>query len=200
MCLYYDLFTTNIVYFQSRICCSIGILWGVTIIYLISVTIRRQNNKKWITFIIMIFSISLLLYTNYTYINLAENHIYSNSIYIKTGNIIKKKVNEYETRTGKKVKYVSFYTDKMIYAQSISKSMNVYSLPRNVLNIGSLTENPLYRAYSCTEYLNYFLQREFEYKDIEYDVYLKYFKDCDWDTFDETQILVENETVYICTY
>ena len=58
----------------------------------------------------------------------------------------------------------------------------------------------MHKAYCYTEYLNYFLQRDFEYKDIEHDIYLKHFKECDWDTFDETQILVDNETVYIATY
>ena len=200
MCLYYDLFTTNIVYFQSRICSSVGILWGVAIIFLLSIASRKKDDKKWVVSLIMIFAVSLYLYTDYTYIKLSRNHIYANSVYIKTGNAIKKKVEEYETKTSKTVKYVSFYTDKEIYAQTISNEMNVYPLPKNVLNVGALTENPMHKAYCYTEYLNYFLQRDFEYKDIEHDIYLKYFKECDWDTFDETQILVDNETVYIATY
>lgn len=200
MCLYYDIFTTNVVYFQSRICTTIGILWGIYVLYLTCINYKSEKNSHSINVFIMIFAISLLLYTTYTYIKLSDNHIYSNSIYIETGNVIKKKVKEYEMRTGQTVKYVSFYNDKKIYAEDIVKSGYVYPLPKNVLNLGSLTENPLYKAYCYTEYLNYFLQREFEYKDIEYSVYLEKFKDCDWDTFDETQIFVDNETVYIGSY
>lgn len=200
MCLYYDIFTTNIVYFQSRVCTAIGILWGIYVIYLINISSKKEKSNNFIVALITCFSITLLLYTSYTYIRLSDNHIYSNNIYIETGNIIKKKVEEYEVKTGKTVKYVSFYNDKTLYVESLVKDIHVYPLPRDVLNIGSLTENPMYKAYSYTEYLRYFLQRDFEYKNIENSVYLEKFKDCDWDTIDETQIYVDNETVYIATY
>lgn len=181
------------VYFQkviaisARMTIAIGSIIGISIIYMGTIAIKNESNKIKIN-IINVFAVSMILINTYNYINLGFMNVITNIEEEKICKNINQKIENYESENNIKIKYVAFCEDKN-YKDTYK------DLPMN-----SFTIKALGRAYSDDHCLNYFNKSNLTKVKIDSQNYEKYFKDKDWNEFNEEQIQFDGDIVMICLY
>ncbi len=103
---------------------------------------------------------------------------------MKIGEII----NDYETKTGNKIKYIALYRDK----NSKNSFDGVVSLPN--CNVRAITTK-----WCNIPHLNLFLDREFEEKNA-CEKYLEYFSSTDWSEINSEMFIFEEDTLHLGIY
>ena len=188
---YYILVTKVGPFLAPRMCMSMGAIIGFSFIFIISML----DTKKTKTNIIMYLLISIfLIYNIFTYIVLSTNHIKANKEYLRVGEIIKQKVEQYEEETNDTVKYYFIFAGVQ----------NITGYPKGILHLESLTENPLMQSFCVKEYISIFAERELEdysktelYKEQGMQAFSKDLIFNGYEEFGEEQIEVNNSVIYI---
>lgn len=172
---------------EPRMAMSIGSIIGISIIYLI---VNTQNSNKMFKKTLEIVIIIFFVYNTVNCLNLFNIHVITNKIDQNQALAIKYKIEKYEKETNNKITKVAYYKDA---------SYKAYHYGYNH-NYSSFSQRAFDNYYCIIEALNYYCDRKFEKTSMDKEIYLEFFKDKDWDTFTEEQIVFEGDTMYICTY
>ncbi len=122
--------------------------------------------------------------------NIISNRLLSNTLDLIYARNVLSMVAEYEAETGDKVKYICSAPD----ANSSQYYEDVY-YKRDSVN------ERLYgiSAYSLLEYISR-PERHFEKKEMDPDIFKELFQENDWNSFDNEQVVIRDDTVYICIF
>jgi hypothetical protein len=101
---------------------------------------------------------------------------------------IGEKVEQYEKTTGITVSKIAFYYNEISYSYP-----NVYAN-------GDINIKAMYTEWSRLNSLNYYLNRDFEQTEQSEEIYNQYFKDKQWNYFDDEQIVLIDDTLHIYIY
>lgn len=168
---------------EPRISGSIGAIMGISIIFWVT-----QNKNDLIEKIIYIFTFILVALVINQYMQIGKMNIMTNALDRHIGEQIAIKINEYEKNTNKTVRYFSFSYDE-------NCSLSYFKMPKN-----AYTYRGLSREYCIKNCVEYYTNHDLETKEMEYNIYEKYFKGKDWDKFKEEQIVIINDTLYMCIF
>lgn len=146
------------------------------------------NIEKKVENLIIIISI---LYISIQYVNFQKIIVDRYIINNEEKNIvisIKKQIEEYEKEESKEVKKVVFCYDE--------EPMYTYS---GLFISGDLNIKAFYSEWSAIALMKYYTERNLEFgeKDLEIE---EYFKQKNWDFYDPKQIIIKEDTVYICVF
>ena len=171
---------------EPRMSISIGSIIGCSFIYILSLEIRSTYIKKITTFLIGCF----FIFNTVNTIQIFSVHIATNKIDANMGLFINYKIEKYEKDTGNIVQKVKFHkavNNKPFY-HGFSKELSSFSA------------RAFNNYYCILEALNYYCKRDFKRLLMTEDEYEKYFKDKEWDTYSDDQIVFEGDTMFLCTF
>ena len=171
---------------EPRMSMSIGAIIGCSFIYLLSIEIKGIYIKKIITFLIG----SFFIFNTVNTIQIFSAHITTNKIDANMGLFIKYKIEEYEKDTGNIVQKVKFHkaANHKPFYYGVNKELSSFS-------------KRAFDNYFCIlEALNYYCNRHYKGLCMTEDEFEKLFKDKEWDTYSDDQIVFENDTMFLCTY
>ena len=122
--------------------------------------------------------------------NIISNRLLSNTLDLIYARNVLNMVAEYEAETGNKVQYICSAPD----ANSSQYYEEVY-YKRDSVN------ERLYgiSAYSLLEFISR-PDRHFEKKEMDPEICKELFQENDWDGFDKEQVVIRDDTVYICVF
>lgn len=176
---------TDAIWFVARSTYSYASLFGVIVLYLYT---NFGNIKKWNKIIIIILSL-ILLVVQFNRFNFIEVSRYkTNEMDYEITRKIISRINEYETRTGEKIKNISLYEDKsMTYAYY------------NIFSTGDTNIKAYSKDWGIIYILKYYSGRDFNTVEKNPEIEEK-FKSKDWDNFEDEQLIFEGDTLHLCKY
>ena len=178
-------------YVMARMAIAIGALMGISLIFCL--LLIKNNDKKHIKeIIISIFIFSYFLFNTFNFMVNANEHYKAYQKDVELGNEINKRIIEYENTTGNVVTKMDYGYDK---------NPNFYT--NGIKNKGPLTERKFSLFYCIVEATNFYCNKNFELKKEDYlSDYIceHYFYGIDYDSFSDTQILFEGDTMYFLIY
>lgn len=173
---------------SARTINGIGAIIGISIVYMYYVILKKENENKIRVGILLIISIIMIGLNLYDYYNTAYMNHVTTIEEEKYVNQINDVMLEYEQKNDIILKKVMFFKD-----EHYPRTYN--NLIYNTFNTRGIIAN--YARLYC---LNYYTGRNLEEIPQEEEVYNKYFKGKDWNSFDKEQVQFDGDTVYICAY
>lgn len=164
---------------------SIGLVWGISLIYLIkNININTKLEKIISILVIISFMInSIILIQN------SMQHIAANKVDANMGYNIKYKIERYEGETGKKITKFAYINDH-----------NPSQYARDIKKMGSLTERAFACDWSILEAMNYYTERKFKVTEFAYDIFFNEMEQIDYTEYTEDQLYFEDDTLYMIVY
>lgn len=163
---------------------AFGSILGIVMMYAFN---KIEMNKILKGFCIILFAIYFILEVFWMQ-KIITDHYIVNYLDNSTGKLIGKYIQEYEEESGIEVKYAIYYEDANInssypdiitFDQMNKKVVSMYS---KLLLLNYVSGNNLIESHEK--------KSEFE----------EFFKQNDWDYFDENQLIFEGDTVHICQF
>jgi hypothetical protein len=154
----------------------------------ITCTIKRKNGR---VALLIILSIAFLVNV-YHVQAMSINQFANNRLDQEYAMNVSRAIDEYENSTGETVSKIAFRED----------SGPMYAYYGNVRYIiGDMNLRAARIGWACVPLINYYAQRDFEFVEMDEEVYDKYFKDKNWDFFvpDEQMIFI-GDTLYLAVY
>ena len=164
---------------------SMGLIWGISLIFLIKNIESNTRLEKVISGLVIISFIinSIFLLQN------SMQHIAANKIDANMGYNIKYKIERYEASTGKTITKFAYIND-----------VNPSQYARGIKKMGSLTERAFACNWSILEAMNYYTGRKLEVAEFPYDLYFDKMEQIDYTEYTEEQLYFDNDTLYLIVY
>ena len=178
-------------YIMARMAIAIGTLIGISLIFCL-LLIKNNDKKNIKKIIIPVIIFIYFVFNTFNFMVNANEHYKAYKKDVELGNEINKKIKEYENETG-------IIVTKMDYGYD--KNPNFYT--NGIKNKGPLTERKFSLFYCIVEATNFYCNKNFELKTGDYlSDYIceHYFYGIDYDSFSDTQILFEGDTMYFLIY
>lgn len=172
------------IWFVSRSTYGFASILAVQIIYICNFI----NEDKIAEYLIILLSIIILSLTFYRFIKIEIDHYilnYKDKVICQN---IGKKIKEHENNTGIKINKISVYKDK-----------NARYSYKNLFVTGDINITSFATDWSDANAICYFNNIKLE-KVENNDNLKEYFKEKDWDNFNDEQITFENDTVNVCVF
>lgn len=179
------IYTMKDIFINARMCMSIGALIGISFIY---IAMKINYDKKIEKKIVAIAITAMLLYTGYNYITISQSNIEENEIDNEVGYKIKEMVQNYEKENNVKITKVAVTNDTNRSFYSSKQIKNTF------------TERSTANYYCIKEVLEYYLQKPITIVKMDSETYNNNFKNKNWDTFSEEQIVFKDDVMYMCIY
>ena len=178
-------------YVMARMAIVIGSLMGISLIFLLTLVNEEDDSRNKIkNIIITTFIICYFVFNTINFIRNSDEHIIANKVDDNMGASISKMVKDYEEKSGKVIKNFSFWYDP---------NPNKYAA--GIKPLVSLTERKIMQSWCIAEATGFYCNKHFDKVFLmPDDIYNKYFKDKDDDSFLEDQIVFEGDTMYIYVY
>lgn len=172
---------------SARMLYPIGTLVGIIFII---VFLKTNNFKEGFLkpiLIILLVTYSIITIVNYIYIIHSQKII--ENLNKEECEIINEYMIEYENNTGNKLRKIAICYD-----------INPTYYYEEIKNKSSLCIRPLSVEWSDDGSINYFTNRSLEEINMPKEIYLKYFKNKDWEELSEEQFVFIDDIVYYCIY
>ncbi len=179
------IYTMKDVFINARMCMSIGAIIGISFAH---VTMKINYSNKLEKGIVVIIITAMLLYTGYNYITISQSNIEENEIDNEVGYKIKEIVQNYEKENNVKITKVAVTNDTNRSFYSSKQIKNTF------------TERSTANYYCIKEVLEYYLQKPITIVKMDSETYNNNFKNKNWDTFSEEQIVFKDDVMYMCIY
>lgn len=179
------IYTMKDVFINARMCMSIGAIIGISFAY---ATMKINYSNKLERGIAVIIITAMLLYTGYNYITISQSNIEENEIDNEVGYKIKEMVQNYEKENNVKITKVAVTNDTNRSFYSSKQIKNTF------------TERSTANYYCIKEVLEYYLQKPITIVKMDSETYNNNFKNKNWDTFSEEQIVFKDDVMYMCIY
>lgn len=175
----------NSIQILARSSISFGCIIGILYIFILS-EFKLDKIKVNILLYLSIF----LILIEYVYMQkIIIDHYKLNKLDIELAQTIDKKIDEYEKEYNIQINKIIFYSDRSV-ENSYPNIKNYYQINSKVINIPGrnleLIEFVSGRKYECS----YNVIEEYE----------KYFKENNWDYFDNDQLIFKDDTLHLCIF
>ena len=176
---------TNSIWFVARTSYPVASLIGILIIYAgMKIKTEQKENKLLLLSFIIFLIIQHIYFINFEIDNYKVN--YQDMLIAKE---ISNKIEKYEKESGQVVNKLSVYND-------MKPNYTYY----NIHASGDMNIKAFSTEWSTKDIIkNYTNKNELNIVDKDEKIE-KYFKEQDWETYNEKQIIIENETLHICNY
>lgn len=175
---------TNSIWFVARSTYPVASLIGLLLLYASQIIdIEFIQNKIIIIISIIILSIQFTYFMRYEIDNIIVNYIDRE----QTEKIDELIIN-YEKETGKKINKIAIYADS-----------NLNYTYKYISTSGDMNIRALCKDWSAIGLINYYTNRNLELINNDKEIQKK-FKDNNWDSFSEEQLIFENDILHICAY
>lgn len=172
------------IWFVSRSTYGFASILAIQIMYM-SIFIEEDKITE---YLIILLSIIILSLTFYRFIKIEIDHYILNYEDKVICQDIGKKIKEYENNTGIKINKISVYKDK-----------NARYSYKNLFVTGDINITSFATDWSDANAICYFNNIKLE-KVENNDNLKEYFKEKDWDNFNDEQIIFKNDTINICVF
>ena len=171
----------------ARMIFSIGALEGLFYIYIYSnMEILSKKNYKIIFIIIFI---TYLIINIYNTESILIKHKIANRLDKEEALKVNEIITEYEDENNVKIENISISVDK-----------NVTWTYKKLNDDSPYSHRALMIWWDNVEVINYYTGRHLKRVDMDKDIYIKYFKNKNWDELDKEQFVFEGNTLYCCSY
>ena len=175
---------TNSIWFVARSTYTYAALFGILVLYMF---MNYKINKE-VKYVTVILSMVLLIVQFYRF-NVVETDRYKvNAIDYEITRKIVNQIDEYEKETGNKITKLAVYGDKSLEFTYSGRFAT-----------GDINLKAYYKDWSINAIIQYYYGRDL--KLIEPDTNIEEnFKQKDWTTFENEQIILKGDTLHICRY
>lgn len=174
----------------GRVDYSFGTLWGASLIFIIKLLIDKENEMNKITkYIIVYFVMISFLFNAIMLLRNSNEHITANKVDQSMGENIRHLLEKYEYENDIEVTKFGYAYDG--YAQQYAPGIK---------NIGSLTERKFACSWSVLQITNFYCDRKFELVEFPDDIYCKKILEEDLDFYSESQVIFEDDAMYLFIY
>lgn len=175
---------TDSIWFVARSTYSYAALYGVLVLYLF----MNYDVKVQVKYLVYTIS-AILLVVQFNRFNLIETDRYKlNAIdYEVTRNVIEK-IDKYEKETGKEITKIGIYGDKSLeYTYA------------GIFATGDTNIKAYYKDWSIKAIIKYYTGRNLTVVETNQEKE-KDFEEKDWKSFDDSQLVFDGDTLYLCRY
>lgn len=178
------IFNTGI---AGRVNVPLMMIWGETLLMLL-IQSMQCNNQIIRKIVYLTIIISFIVNNCFVMQNITE-HIAANKVDETIGNIINKKLEEYETESGKKVTKFTFLYD-----------LNPQQFEKNIKPMGSMTERKFGCSWCIISAVDYYCNRNFIFTTLPSEAYEKLPKFQDFTQFSEDLLTFYDDTMCLIVY
>ena len=176
---------TNSIWFVARTTYPVASIIGILIIYLFMIYKPTTNDKN----IIIVGSLIFLIVQFTYFIDFEIDNYKVNFEDMIIAKQINEKIEEYEEKSGKRIEKISYYNDK-----------NPCYSYQNIKTSGDMNIKAFSTQWSTIDILKYYTKKD-KLEEIEkQEEKQEYFNKKDWVTFNEEQIIFENDIIHICNF
>lgn len=177
--------------FNTGVCGRVNVpltmLWGVSIIVLLTLVSEKPEKKILSKIIYMYAIVSCIINSIFIMQNISE-HIAANRVDENTGATINYLVKEYEEKTGNTVTKFSFMYDR-----------NPQQYAVGIKPMQSLTERKFACSWCIRSAVDFYCHKDLKYTAMPREIRDR-FKNIDYKEFSEEQIIIEGDTLYMLVY
>lgn len=172
----------------GRMVFSVGALIGIIYMYLYCMTDIMEEKSIFKYIIISLLIIYTVINVGNT-LNILISHKEANKLDEQEAVQANKFIDEYETESGSKVKYIA-----------VSYDSNITWNYKEIKHKSLYTHRALMIWWCNVETINYFGNRKLEKITMSKQIYDENFKGKNWDSLSKEQFVFEGDTLYYCVY
>lgn len=172
----------------GRMVFSVGALIGIIYMYLYCMTDIMEEKSIFKYIIISLLIIYTVINVGNT-LNILISHKEANKLDEQEAVQANKFIDEYETESGSKVKYIA-----------VSYDSNITWNYKEIKHKSLYTHRALMIWWCNVETINYFGNRKLEKITMSKQIYDENFKGKNWDSLNKEQFVFEGDTLYYCVY
>lgn len=175
---------TDSIWFVARSSYPIASIIGILLMYTF---MKFEVNNITKNVIIIFLAIFLLIQLNYFMTYAIDGYIVNYEDKQNVSKIIEE-IKKYESETGNKIEKIAFYQDK--------NPNYTYS---GIKSTGDINIKALYPEWSAIQIIKFYSQLDLT--TVQKDEKIEQeFREKDWDCFDSSQIIFENDVMHLCNY
>ena len=178
---------TNVIWMVPRSTYPFASLLGILMLYLV-MNYNTEGKAKYVKYTSMIIGIVILI-MQFQKFNIIETDRYKvNAIDYEITKSICNKIDEYEESTGNKITKISVYQDKLME-----------STYTGVFTTGDINTKAYSSDWGTTSILKYYFGKQLTLISNNQEIQ-KQFEDKNWNSFNEEQLIFDNDTLHLCRY